>query len=267
MADPFLFDMMNGLGAKKTNQNKSEQSLAYSVDELAFKDIIKSEVDRLMEIEDFPANSLLSPGMRRAKIEQEVRAGADLTDFQKWMSLANKIMRNEGLNYLEKSEGKDLLSKLDELNLNVNDLDLREVTKENLEEALSMPEKERASILKIGIGKYKEGMLEDTLAIFTFLTAIAEEEPNYWFRLALVAQKVGKYALAIEALDTLTDLDPDFIEAYFYRTKCYLDQKMCIEAESELNKAKAILKTTNEEEKWHEYLIEIEDLLVLLKAP
>ncbi|HEV8052274.1 MAG TPA: tetratricopeptide repeat protein [Parachlamydiaceae bacterium] len=261
MIDPFLIDLMSNSGPKsKVTKQPPDTTIKNDTDPY-FDEIIKEEVDRLMELHDVSTNQLISPEVRRTKIEHEVREKAQHSEFRHYLAMADKIMRNEGSNYLEKSDYDGLLNQLNEISQNVHDLDLKEVTEESLQAALAMQEEHQASILKIGIEKYKQGLLEESIAIFTYLTTVAATELDYWYRLGLVAQKAEKYALAIEALNAVSDLDPDFVGSYLYRAECYLHQKMDHEAQADIDKAKIILKTTNEEEKWHAHLLEIEELV------
>lgn len=260
MLDPMLFDLMNGRGPKNLNsKGKADSPDKKSDSDIDFDEIVKDEVDRLLAMED-SSNQLLPLEARRAKIEQEIRAGANSTESQKSMTLADRIMRNEGLNYLEKTEHDALLGKLDELSQKVHDLDIKEVTEDQLTAALAIPEKEQALILKIAIEKYKQGLFEDSLALLTYLTTVAADDPDYWYRLGLVAQKTGKIPLAVDALNNVTDLSPEFVGAHLYLAECYLSQKMNDEAHSEFNTARSILESSGKED-WHEQLNELESLL------
>lgn len=250
MIDPSLFDMMHGVTSKK------KKKIDKNSEDPVIEETIQREVDRLMAEEDPTANQLLPKEAKRAKIEQEVRAFADHTEFGKYIASAYSIFETEV------TEDQTLQKSLSELKKKLNQLDLKEeLSDEKLQAILALPEEVQNSILKIGITKFTEEKFEESLAVFTFLTAVADEEPDYWYRLGLVAQKAGHLDLAINALKTVSDLAPDFIGAHLYEAECYLNNGMINEAKLELDEAKKCFHTTDEKEKWRDQMFEIEDLI------
>ena len=265
MVDPSLFDMMHGAAPTKSKKNNnpapSTSAKELSKDELAFEEAIKREVDRILANEDPTANKLISPEVRRAKIEQEVRAAADSSKLEKYMTNAFKIMRVEGLTYLEKNEHETLQQNLDKFSERLRNLDPSELTSENLKAAMAIPLENQKSILKIAIAKFNEGLLEDSLAMFTFLTTVDEEEPDYWYRLGLVAHMGGNYDLALEAFTTTSQLAPSFIGAHIYLAECYCNNRKRGDATTELQKAKDLFNANKALEEWQGNIQEVESML------
>lgn len=236
MADPNLFYLMHGQANKKapdSSLNKPKES-----DVLAFEEALQNEVDSLMAVEKRVNIALLPEKAMRDKIEYEVRAASNCSEFGKRMSLAYKMMRTEGSALLEDRDNKILQENLDELCQRLQDLDLRKFTEAERRSALEMPEESKKHILKIGIKKYSEGSLEASLAIFTFLTYIDRDNPDYWYRLGRIAQKIGNYDLAMQAFTSTSKLAPEFIEARLSTAECYLKDKRLNEADSELKEIK-----------------------------
>ena len=121
----------------------------------------------------------------------------------------------------------------------------------------------RDLILRIAITKFSEECLHESLAIFYFLATVAEEEPDYWYRLGLTAEILGNYDLALQAFNTASNLAPDFIGSHLYAAECYIEVGNRDEAVSELEKSKECLKIleVNDLEEWSHQIGEIEQML------
>lgn len=270
-----FFEKMHGPYSKKENKKKADRNNKNSnenfpsvdreikdSDELALEEAIKNQVDSLMSIEG-DSNKLLPPEARRAKIEQEVRASADFSELGKFISLAFEILKNKGSTYLDKNENEILQQSLDELCRKLENQDLKELTHEKLKMAFAMSTESRKLILKIGIEKFLQEKIDDSLAIFTFLCTVEEEEADYWFRLGLIAKKSNNYELALRALTTTSRLAPDFIGAHLYAAECYIKTGRYGDAKSELKEAKNCENSKDEE--WREQILEVERQLLIHK--
>jgi tetratricopeptide (TPR) repeat protein len=194
-------------------------------------------------------------------VEQEVRKSLDLSEYDSYMNSAFKILRNEGHEYLDETAFKALIDALDKLHYQTAQLNISSLSDESLRDAFAIPEEIRQLILKIGIAKFNSGSMEGSLAIFTFLSTLNSDEPDYWYRLGLVAQKSEKYELALKSFAATSWLAQDFIGSRIFATQCYLQMGLRNDAETELEEAKYIIETFDVPEKWHRH---IEDLKVLL---
>ncbi|HEV8052978.1 MAG TPA: hypothetical protein VGP47_10840, partial [Parachlamydiaceae bacterium] len=142
-------------------------------------------------------------------------------------------------------------------------LDLKNLNDETLQSALKIPDSCGNYILKVGIDKYTHGLIDESLAIFHFLTLVNADEPDYWFRLGLVANKCEKYDLALSALAITSELAPEFIGAHVYAAYCHIKQHSRENTLEELALAKKIQETTQVEDKWRENILDIESLLAV----
>jgi tetratricopeptide (TPR) repeat protein len=236
-------------------------SLPKNSDEIAYEEAIQNQVDYLMSLEDGQANSLLPPAARRAKIEHEVRALADFSEFGKTIALAFEILRNEGLALLGNDHDNEILQdSLDKLSEQLEDLELNDLTDDKLKEAYSMSPESKQLILKVGIEKYRHEKFKDSLMIFTLLSTIDDEEPDYWYKLGLMAQKTENYGLAREAFSKTSQLAPDFIGAHVFAAECDLKIGRRGDALTELKKAKECL-SKNKSDDWQDQIFEIERML------
>lgn len=230
-------------------------------DDLALEEAIKEQVDNLMAIENDPSMKFLPLEARRAKIEHEVRAALDFSELGKTVGLAYEILRKEGSIYLNTEENVILQESLDQFCEQLENVEIKELTDEKMNAALALSEKSKHLILKIGIEKFRQEKIEETLEILTFLTTIDEEEADYWYRLGLVAMKSGKYDLGLRAFTTTSDLAPDFIGGHLNAAECYLKIGKRLEADSALKEAKKCLKS-EEAKDWGDRIHEIEQLII-----
>jgi tetratricopeptide (TPR) repeat protein len=261
MPDPLLFDLMHGVNPLKKGINDKLNFKSIDRFESALDQEIEAHVDSLLESDPFPDNKLITPAMRRMKLEQQVRESLDFTEFGQKISLGVSILRIGCEQQLEKEEYDALIRSLDELKERLSSLNLRELENETLQEALRVPAQCGPYILKIGINKFVQGLIAESLALFLFLTLVNPGDPDYWFRLGLVAKKTENYPLALSALETTSELAPEFIGAYVYAAYCHMkmDEREC--ALAGLAKAKELLKTTQGEEEWQEHISNLEILL------
>ncbi len=235
MLDPHLIELMN----------KSSTDESATPFDLALDKIIKDQVNALMEKDT--ENKLLSPELRRTKIEQEVRNEIGSNNSSDQVLLAVKILLDEG------SLREELVQMGSKLNA------LREFDADNLQEALKLPDECGQSILKVAIDKYNQGLLDDSLALFHFLTIVNPKEADYWYRYGLIAEKCEKYPLALIALNTTTALAPDFIGGHIYLANCHMKMNAYEEAKAELASAKKIMLSSPVDEEWKEHINQMED--------
>lgn len=262
MPDPSLFDMMHGVMAPHKHETHPPKEVEKDRYQLALEETIKQYVKTLMEEEDLSRCSLISPEMRRIKLEQELLEAVDMPEFGQYLSSAIQILEHEGGNYLEKEEYQSLLSEIDTLRSHIENLDLNTVDDSSLKEALAVPASARASILKVGISKFTEELFQDSLSIFTLLSTLDTEDPDYWYRVGLTAQRSKQYPLAIKAYAACSDLAPEFLGARIFSAQCYLKTGNKDQALSQLAEAKNILKTSKAEEEWSTQIENIEELLL-----
>ena len=117
----------------------SSHSAIKKIDDLAVEAAIQDEVDKRMAMEDSQSIQLLPPAARREKIEHEVRASADFSEFGEIIFFAFEILRKDNLISIEDSEKESLQESLDELCLRLENVDIKELTCNTMQEALAMP--------------------------------------------------------------------------------------------------------------------------------
>lgn len=254
MPDPFLYELMH----RVASPSKLNPMLLSDPLNEAFEAAIKAEVAAIHgEQKDY---CLLSEEAALKKIEAEVRAAADLTEFGEHIHQAVEILRS-GQRYLEKDEFNQLILSLDEISRKLKLLNLKNLTDESLINALAVPEPSALNILKIAIDKFSEGLTGDSLSVFSFLTLVCPDEPEYWYRMGLVAHKDGKNELALKAFHAASSLDNDFIEPHIFSTECHLDLREYDEAGQELNEAKRCIEASLANQAWAESISLLEDLI------
>jgi tetratricopeptide (TPR) repeat protein len=259
--DPALYDMMHGVTPTKKKVLSSEVPINNGHFVPAIEKSIEMEVNRLLADEDPNQNKLLSVQARRAKLAQEMRESLDMSELEKHVSTASDIIRNEGNNYLEKEAHNLLIQGLNSLGKQMLSLDPENLNNETLRTALTLPPNNLSAILKIGIAKFTDGLLQESFSIFAFLSALDSEEPDYWYRLGLVAQKCEQYERALRAFALTSLLAPEFIGVHIFAAECYLKMGQHDDALAEVNEMKHMFETNEVSEEWKARIVDIENLL------
>ncbi|MBA2369511.1 MAG: hypothetical protein H0V82_10885 [Candidatus Protochlamydia sp.] len=264
MSDPMLFDLMHGVGLPSKSGNKAPLAIIKDPLEIEFNEAIQEQIKSEMENEVRSEYNLLSPAMKQAKRKQEIIEEASFKEVSQNLSLAVKILMDEGSQVLEKEEYDDLLKSLVHINSNLDSLEPKHLNDESLQAALKIPDTCGRFILKIGVDKYSQGLVDESIALFLLLTIVNPDEPDYWFRLGLAAKKNQNYSLALNALATTTELAPEFIGAHIYAAHCHLKMYSKENALAEFAIAKEIQEKTQIEEKWLQSMNEVENLLAVI---
>lgn len=222
---------------------------------------ISENVDRLLLNEIPKNNDLLPPKARHAMLVREMQSNVNFIELGDIIASAINHLILDGNRYLSREEYEDLLKSLDLLADNLDELDLQGISEETALKVFAIPEETQGQILKISIAKFNEGLIQESFALLTFLTLLSPNEPDYWIRLGLVAQRIKKYDLASKAFSAAAELAPDFIGSHIFAADCYRLRDMPDQARDELTTAKAIYEKTDIHSEWHEQMASIESLL------
>jgi tetratricopeptide (TPR) repeat protein len=255
MIDPILFVLLEGKHPEISKNDDLRKKFKIAIDE-----VIKNRLDELLAEEEAKDIKFESLTVRRAHLEQEIRDSINFTEFERHITEAITILWKEGSTSLEKEEYSMLINGLFILKKNLIRLDLNELDDAKLQQALKLPTNCGELILKIALEKFNQGQYHESLSLLIFLTLVNPEDSDYWYRLGLVAQKCKNYPLALCALETTSELTPDFIGSHIFAAYCYLEMQSRENAVAELARAKN-LYGIKMEEKWQQHLANIETLL------
>lgn len=249
MPDPFLFELMHRVEPLLVEKDHFN---------VAFEKAIKKVVDQRMEA--LGPSGFLSEEALRQKMEKEARESTDLSEFGGYVDAAVKIFRNEGLEYLGVDASQSILSALEEISNRLHAIDPEHINETTLSEALSCSDEVNSSIFKIGIEKYSQGLINDAIAIFTFLTLVASDEPDYWYRLGILLQQEGEFERALRVYKIASNIDPELIGPCLFAAECYLNLGEMEQAEESFALAKNIKETQEIQEEWQDLFAALEDL-------
>lgn len=256
MSDPYLYNLLHGINTPKSFLTAPPDRF-----ELAFKASIRKEVDKEMTEEDPMAHQLLPLTVRRAKKEREELDSWNMTELEDLLSEAFMIIRVKEANDLSDKEYLRLLQEVDALSNRIETTALSDIGQIDLKMILHMHDDSLALLLRVAIHKFKLEQYRQSLALFALLSSLDSEEPDYWYRLGLVAQRSGLLDLALRAYATTSKLAPDFIGGFFFSAQCLLKLNLQEEARLQLMSAKQIFQLLPEKEEWGERLVEMESLL------
>lgn len=261
MHDPALYDLLH---QERTQKQTSlfTQSLEGELSfEQAFEKSVNEYVDSLLEKQDPAAIQFISPSARREKIENEIREASNFSEIEGYVATAIHILDKEGLKYLSQEENALLQEDLDQLRLRIEALPFDQLNDESLKTAFSISEPCQELMLKIGIAKFEEDLLPDSLAILSFLSLLDSENAEYAYRFGIIAQKNGRDEEALRAYVQASNLDPLMMGPCLFAAQCHFNRKELKEALIELQKAKNILSSSEENKEWLPFIAAMESLL------
>ncbi len=230
--------------------------------EIAFDESIQHQIDLLMNQDEvLGSHKLLPKEARRKQLEHEIRASHDFSELGKHISEATEIIRLQGRNYLAEEDYITLINELNLLGQRLVTVDFKDF-QQNFNEAFSLPASSRETIMQIGLAKFNEENLSQSLSIFTFLSELDFENADYFYRLGLIAFKNQEYEKALEALKKAASLAPDFIGIRIFAGECYLLTHQRDEALKELEVAKKLLISTSVDKVWEKCILNLESALM-----
>lgn len=259
MHDPSLYDLMHGNqnNIKKKVLDKNPTNKKNDPFEIALEENIQHQVDELMKEQDLHELKLLNPAGIRAKLEQEVRQSLDQSEFEQHIAKAVNILETEGNRYFSSEEEMVLNEDLNNLRNRLNTMEFAQTGNVNFDDIYKISTESMDSILRVAIAKFDEGLLEDSLALFTFLSLLDGKNADYAYRLGIISQKNQRYDLALMAYKNASELDSNMIAPHYFAAECYLVFDKKDEALKELTEAKNILKIGNQEE-WNDLIADME---------
>lgn len=265
MNDPKLYEALHGCsGYKDSNRNSPTQTLEKNRFELALDETLKAYVTDLLKNDDPTKISLIPPAIRQAQLIKELKESVDFSEFGSFLEVAVNIFRDEGQSYLGQDDYNTLVKELENLRNQLVTLDLSHLEDFSLKNALKIPAQTRAFMLKMGIAKFSEELYPASLSIFSFLSAVENDEPDYWYRLGLVAQESERYDLAIKSYQAAAELAPDFIGTKIFTAQCYLNLGEREKALETMVDVKDMMYKTDDSEKWTPHVLAIDNLLAIL---
>ncbi len=92
----------------------------------------------------------------------------------------------------------------------------------DLEEILDLKDEEEARFVELGMALYHEGRVEAALSIFSGLTALRPERPDYWTALGAVLVRLERYDEARPVLKLACRMNPEDIAAWVGLGECEL---------------------------------------------
>jgi len=260
MPDPLMYDMLRGLSAYQKEKNEAPKEEEES-SEKALDASIRREVDLLISELNPDHNQFLSRQQMRKKLEMEIREAIDCHELGQHIKAAISLLEHEGRHHIDESDHGNLMQEIENLRMHMKSIDVAHIDKEMLKAALNFSESGQASILQIGVAKFIEERFPESLSIFAFLSTIASEDPDYWYRLGLAAQKCENYELALSAYGATANLAPEFVGARIFSAQCNLICNQRDMAMVQLNVAKDLLKTSILDEEWRQHVTDIENLI------
>ncbi|MBS0655406.1 MAG: hypothetical protein JSR46_06505 [Verrucomicrobia bacterium] len=252
--------MMRGAFApKKKRSDKTKE--AKNRFEIALERQIDSYVDA-MELEDDPSHKELLPqALRREKIKAELKAAAKMEELSQLLESAVELLLSEGASYLSEEAYERLCSDFSDAFNRIASISLDRPEDLDVPALIQMSSQSLDAIATIATDKYAKERYFDCLSLFSLLSIINPTYAEYWFRMAMAAQKSGNLDLALRGYAAAAQIDPTHIGARLFAAECYAGRTLFAEAQAEYEAAKEIARTHQVDAMWLELLPLTEHLI------
>lgn len=253
MVDLYLQAMMRGEFAKK----KSEGTIYKDKFDIAIDKEIDSYINEITANDDPREYLLVSPKMKHAQLVEELKEMAKFRDLNTQIELALMNLRKNGGYYLEASSFSKMENEFLEAEKRLDELDPLDAISQDLQQLLGFSEETLFAIAEVARMKFSEGQYYDSFAIFILLATLDEENPDFWLRAGIAAQKCDYDELALKSYAIALSFDPELIEARLFSSKCYLKCGDLEGAKLEYLEAKKIGDKTSPEQVWSDLMASI----------
>lgn len=266
----YMEAMMRGEFARKKNmvlKNKEERGKEERSPEerSQFEIVLDKEIDNYvdaMEIEEDPSHQdLLSPTLRREKIKTELKTAIRMEDLSQLIESAVKLLLAEGANDLSQETYKLLISDFSDAYTRISKINLEQASDLNISALAHLSNESLEAIAVIAIDKFSKELYYDSLSLFSLLAIINPGHAEYWFRMAIAAQKFGNLELATRAYATTIELDSKHIGARLFAAECYAMRNLKDEANAEFAEAKKIAANNKTEKIWLDVLSAVQSFI------
>lgn len=249
--DRYKAAMSHGQFAHKKNVSPENQDKTDRL-RLALEKQIDSYVDAMKLEEDPHGKHLLSPKLRREKLKHELKEAAELVELSQLLESAVRLLLSQGASYLSEDAYKLLISDFSEAYLQISNINLDHPV--DVSSVVKMNQETLKSIAAIATEKYSNAQYFDCLSLFSLLSVLNPGNAEYWFRLAISAQKNGNLDLATRCYAATAELDPKHIGARLFAAECCIQRKLKDEAKAEFIAAKEIARNHEVEKMWLDLL-------------
>lgn len=205
----------------------------------------------------FSNNKLVTAEMKRVQIKNDLIEEIRKSDKSKEIFEAIYMLKSKDLNLLEDKEYWLLMSEFERAGNILEGLDPNHIPVENFQKILSISDESMQSIMKVAVAKFVSQNYNDSLLLYNLLSTLAPDNPEFRFRLGLVAQQSGKIDLALSAYLATADIIPKFLGAKLFAIECYLDLGYQADAQIAFREAEKIADNEGGAPEWRKFYKEL----------
>lgn len=265
MDHAYLSAIMHGeVSIKKKEAPKAETSKKIQLHKEVDRQI-DSYVDGLELEEDFNGshNGLMSPLQKKEKLKFEMKEAAKLTKLSQQLDAALTLLSSEASKYLTQEAFERLKSDFNTASTVLSDVKAENFINTDLQKLAEISDETMQSIAEIAIAKFSEERFEECLSLFVLLTNLNPNNPDFWFRQGISAQKCNDLELASNSYEAAAELDRNAIGQVLLAAQCYIMQDRTEEAKNKINAAKKIAAEAKGEVEasWLELIPALEGLI------
>lgn len=222
---------------------------------------IETYIDHMQFEEDYIINGLLSSRSKREKLKFEMKEAAKLSKLSAQMEAALAFLASDASQYLSSEAFQRLKSDFTEASSKLSDLKIENFMDSDLQNLAAISNETMQSIAEIAIAKFSEEKFADCLSLFVLLSNLNPNNPDYWLRQGIAAQKCNDLELASNSYDAAAELEPDSIGPVLLAAECYIKRNLLDEAKTKLKAAKEIAAKNEVDTSWLDLIPTLDELL------
>lgn len=261
MPDPYLEAMMKGeiiTAGGIAERHAVPQKKDRFTDALEKK--IEEHLDSL-QLEEISVDALLTPAVRKAKLKRELLEANKFFETESYLTSALNILRTKWIQGDDDETLKEMEERFSKIADILNTAEIETLSTESLYTVLGISDDLMSAILEMAIQYFASEEYDNSLAILILLTTLAQDNPNYWLRLGIAAQKTENYQLALKAYDITFELAPNAIGPLLFSVECYLGDGQPEKALEVIEEVKKIALTTEQDLIWLDLLAKVEAIM------
>lgn len=244
MPDLYLQALMTGQ-IQKSSEGVTSSKKTKNKFEVEAEKQIEAYIQTLSFDEGNPfQNQFLTSAMQRARIKEELKEQAKLSELSSFITTSFKILITEGKTYLESKHWESMYEDLVQADDALNKTELPSLSTKNFKMLLRFTDSTITSIFTIAVAKFDETQYSNSLALFILLATLVPENSDFWSRSGMLAHECQYYEMAIRFFTAAQALDDSLLIPCLFSIDCYLKLNMQQEAEAAYAKAIAISATS-----------------------
>jgi tetratricopeptide (TPR) repeat protein len=211
--------------------------------------------------EEIRVAALLTPAVRKAKLKRELLEANKFPELENYLTSAFNILRTKWVQGIDDEMLKEMEERFSKIADILNAAEIETLSTESLYAVLGISDAVMSAMLETAINSFADEEYGNSLSLLVLLTTLAQENPDYWLRLGIAAQKIEDYKLALRAYGITLEIAPNAVGPRLFSVECYLRDDQPEKALEAIEEVKKTLLTSEQDPIWLDLLAKVEAIM------